>query len=96
MTASELIEQLQDVDPDTEVMVYGYEWGCHSTIGVKCKEVALDYHENDNYGGPHQHLDYFESMLPDEPDNYEQSMRRIRDKCVVKNTVFLVAKEDDE
>jgi hypothetical protein len=59
MTVKQLIEQLQQLDPDIHVMTEGYEGGykdahCNS-IGDP-REVALNVH-TEWYYGPHEQAD---------------------------------------
>jgi hypothetical protein len=58
MTVKELIEQLQQLDPDLHVFVRGYEGG-YDDAGpiVEDKEFALDFHK-EWYYGDHEVSDY--------------------------------------
>jgi hypothetical protein len=58
MTVKELIEQLQQLDPDLHVFVRGYEGG-YDYAGpiVEGKEFALDFHK-EWYYGDHEVSDY--------------------------------------
>jgi len=59
MTVKELIEQLQQLDPDLHVFVRGYEGG-YDYAGpiVEDKEFALDFHD-EWYYGDHEVADYY-------------------------------------
>ena len=65
MTVKELIEQLQQLDPDLHVFTDGYEGGYEDVVSVgNIKEIALNYHD-EWYYGPHvdaeaEHKDSFE------------------------------------
>jgi len=51
MTVKELIEQLQQLDPDLHVFVQGYEGGFdHAGPIGDIKEIALDVHTEWYYG----------------------------------------------
>jgi len=53
MTVKELIEQLQQLDPEIHVFTCGYEGGyCDAHVG-NVKEIALDVHDSWYYG-PHE------------------------------------------
>jgi hypothetical protein len=60
MTVKELIEQLQQLDPDLHVFVQGYEGGYDyaGPIG-DVKEIALNYHD-EWYYGKHEDVNYFD------------------------------------
>ena len=50
MTVKELIEQLQQLDPDLHVFTSGYEGG-YEDVGISgIKDIALDVHEEWYYG----------------------------------------------
>ena len=56
MTVKELIEQLQQLDPDTHVFTNGYEGGyCDAVIPIP-KEIALNVHKEE-WMGPHEDAD---------------------------------------
>ncbi len=57
MTVKELIEQLQQLDPDLHVFVRGYEGGYDDVYLSSEKEIALDVH-NEWYYGKHEDIDY--------------------------------------
>jgi hypothetical protein len=66
MTVKELIEQLQQLDPDLHVFTQGYEGGYEDVVSVgNIKEIALNYND-EWYYGPHvevigeEHRDNFE------------------------------------
>jgi len=62
MTVKELIEQLQQLDPDLHVFVRGYEGG-YDNVGIsEVKEIALDVHE-EWYYGRHEDVNY--SLIED-------------------------------
>jgi hypothetical protein len=56
MTIKELIEQLQQLDPDLHVFTQGYEGGYHDAGVGDIQEIALDIH-NEWYYGPHEDAD---------------------------------------
>lgn len=59
MTVKELIEQLQQLDPDLRVFTSGYEGGYNDAGPVpidNIMEIALDYHDEWYYG---KHEDAF-------------------------------------
>lgn len=56
MTVKELIEKLQELDPETRVMTQGYAGGyCDVSVSEVCN-VALDVN-TPRYYGPHDRLD---------------------------------------
>lgn len=56
MAVKELIEKLQELDPETRVMTQGYEGGyCDVSVSEVCN-VALDVNAPWYYG-PHDRLD---------------------------------------
>ena len=58
MTVKELIEQLQQLDPDLHVFVQGYEGGFDDAGPIgDIKEIALDYHK-EWYYGKHEDANY--------------------------------------
>lgn len=50
MTAKELIELLKTYDPETMVMMLGYEGGYNDVTDVKNDDVILNYHTEWYYG----------------------------------------------
>ena len=50
MTVKQLIEQLQQLDPDLHVFTAGYEGGYNDVYVGKEMEIALDVHEEWYYG----------------------------------------------
>jgi hypothetical protein len=50
MTVKELIEQLQQLDPDLHVFTSGYEGGYNDVYIGNEMEIALDVHEEWYYG----------------------------------------------
>lgn len=57
MTVKELIEQLQQLDPELHVFVSGYEGGYDYAGPISnIKEIALDYHDAWYYG-KHEDVD---------------------------------------
>lgn len=50
MTVKELIEQLQQLDPDLHVFTQGYEGGYNDVHLGEEIEIALDVHEEWYYG----------------------------------------------
>ena len=54
MTVKELIEQLQQLDPDLHVFTQGYEGGYEDVyVGKEVMKIALDVHSEWWYG-PHE------------------------------------------
>jgi hypothetical protein len=57
MTVKELIEQLQQLDPNLHVFTSGYEGGFDDVyVGNDIMEIALDVHE-EWYYGKHENAD---------------------------------------
>ena len=57
MTVKELIEQLQQLDPDLHVFTQGYEGGYEDVyVDEDVMEIALDVHE-EWYYGKHERAD---------------------------------------
>ena len=50
MTVKELIEQLQQLDPDLHVFTSGYEAGFEDVEISEIKDIALNVHEEWYYG----------------------------------------------
>lgn len=50
MTIKELIQQLQQLDPDLHVFVHGYEGGYDDVTISEEKEIALNVNEEWYYG----------------------------------------------
>ena len=51
MTAQELINQLQQLDPNTRVFIQGYEGAYNDATGISSEvEMALDVHSEWWYG----------------------------------------------
>ena len=60
MTVKELIEQLQQLDPDLHVFTSGYEGG-YEDVGIsEIKEIALDVHTDSDewWYGKHEDVNY--------------------------------------
>jgi hypothetical protein len=56
MTAKELIEALQQLDPETRIFTHGYEGGyCDAEVSLPM-EMALNIHKED-WMGPHEDAD---------------------------------------
>ncbi len=56
MTAKELIEQLQQLDPDTRIFTKGYEGGLEDA-GIKGPTADIALNVNDKwYYGPHEYV----------------------------------------
>ena len=56
MTAKELIEALQQLDPEMRVFTHGYEGGyCDAVVSLPM-EIALNIHKED-WMGPHEDAD---------------------------------------
>ncbi len=59
MTVKELIEQLQQLDPELRVFVRGYEGGYDDAGPISgVVEMALDFHDEWYYGN-HETTDYY-------------------------------------
>ena len=56
MTVKELIEQLQQLDPELHVFVDGYEGGYDDVAVSEVKEIALNVH-SEWYYGKHDNVD---------------------------------------
>jgi hypothetical protein len=56
MTVKQLIEQLQQLDPDLHVFTQGYEGGYHYAGVNPPKDIALNVHD-EWYYGPHEDAD---------------------------------------
>jgi hypothetical protein len=55
MTIKELIEQLQQLDPDLHVFTRGYEDGFeYAELKETSIEMALNYYDDEWWYGPHQ------------------------------------------
>lgn len=50
MTVKELIEKLQQLDPELRVFVEGYEGGYNDVDKLREEIIALDFHEEWYYG----------------------------------------------
>jgi len=57
MTIRELIEKLQQLDPDLHVFVHGYEGGYNDADISPVKEIMLNYN-TEWYYGKHEEADY--------------------------------------
>ena len=55
MTVKELIKQLQQLDPELNVFVDGYEGGYDDVVISEIKNIALDVH-NEWYYGKHDNF----------------------------------------
>lgn len=62
MTVKQLIEQLQQLDPELHVFVHGYEGGYNDVTISEEKEIALNVHEEWYYGN-HEDVNY--SLIED-------------------------------
>jgi|APCry1669189534_1035231.scaffolds.fasta_scaffold41364_2 hypothetical protein len=61
MTVKELIEQLQQLDPELRVFVQGYEGGYNDAGPISdIKDIALDYHKGTWYYGSHEDVNAYE------------------------------------
>jgi hypothetical protein len=61
MIVKELIEQLQQLDPELHVFVDGYEGGYDDITISEIKEIALNIHE-EWYYGKHDNADNSKSI----------------------------------
>ena len=50
MKVKELIEKLQELDPEMEVMRHGYEGGVENVTQLEIEQVALNVNEEWYYG----------------------------------------------
>ena len=57
MTAKQLIEILQQVDPETRIFVPGYEGGYDDASANGIRDIALDVH-NEWYYGDHEEANH--------------------------------------
>ena len=57
MTAKQLIETLQQVDPETRIFVPGYEGGYNDATISNIQDIALDVH-NEWYYGDHEEANH--------------------------------------
>ena len=57
MTAKQLIETLQQVDPETRIFVAGYEGGYNDATISNIQNIALDVHDAWYYG-THEDADH--------------------------------------
>lgn len=53
MTIIELIKLLETHDPNTRIMIKGYEYGYHDVTNLLPLTVILN-NNNPDYGGPHE------------------------------------------
>ena len=67
MTIKELIEQLNELDPELHVFVNGYEGGYHYASPSEIKTFCLNVNAEEYYG-PHEDP----SWCPGNPSMYEQ------------------------
>lgn len=65
MTVKQLIEELQQLDPDLHVFTTGYEGGYHYAGVSEPKDIALDVND-EWYYGPHDDI----SKIDDNKDSY--------------------------
>ena len=73
MTAKQLIETLQQIDPETRIFVAGYEGGYNDATISNIQDIALDVHAEWYYG---DHEDADHSYYP------------VKDKVIVKGIVL--------
>ena len=57
MTAKQLIETLQQIDPETRIFVAGYEGGYNDATISNIQDIALDVHDAWYYGD-HEDADH--------------------------------------
>ena len=50
MTAQQLIEKLQQLDPEMRIFVNGYEGGYNNATVSEIRDIALDVHTDWYYG----------------------------------------------
>jgi len=65
MTVKELIEKLQQLDPELHVFVDGYEGGYDDVAISEVKDIALDVHK-EWYYGKHDNFDedrFFDAVV---------------------------------
>ena len=66
MTIKELIEQLQQLDPETHVFVKGYEGGLeYAELKGPAMDIALDVHSEWWYGPHSYYITERHSINPD-------------------------------
>jgi len=63
MKVKELIEQLQKFDPETLVMVDGYEGGYSDISDIYKVPIKLNYHKHWYYGKHEEANEYFGYMM---------------------------------
>jgi len=73
MTAKQLIEKLQQIDPEMRIFVDGYEGGYNDATVSEIRDIALDVH-SDWYYGTHEDADH--------------SYYKVEGKTIVKGTVL--------
>ena len=73
MTAKQLIEALQQVDPETRIFVPGYEGGYNDATISNIQNIALDVHDAWYYG-THEDADH--------------SYYKVEGKTIVKGVVL--------
>jgi len=69
MKVKELIEKLQTLDPETMVVVSGYEGGFHEVTTTEIVKIALNVNTS-RYYGEHEEIgngDYYDKTYVDNP-----------------------------
>ena len=72
MTVQELIDQLSQLDPNTLIMVDGYEGGISEIKSIDDAPIVLNYNSEPWYG-PHE---YLENTDHNEPNAYTYIIKR--------------------
>ena len=70
MKVSELIQILQQYDPEKKILLSGYEGGYYEARGTIPKTVVLNVHE-EWYYGPHDDDDYYGVKEMENPQKEE-------------------------
>lgn len=86
MKVRELIEQLQQFDPEMMVVVDGYEGGADDIKTVDTARIALDYNKGSWYYGKHE----FTSVGLDEAEIFSAGGATIdNDQYTIVTAVYL-------
>ena len=72
MTVQELIDQLSQLDPNTLIMIDGYEGGISEIKSIDDAPIVLNYNSEPWYG-PHE---YLENTDHKEPNAYTYIIKR--------------------
>ncbi|WP_424946863.1 hypothetical protein [Candidatus Spongiihabitans sp.] len=64
MIVKELIQLLQDHDPDKKVIVRGYEGGYNEVLEIVQMDIVPNPHQKASYNGEYENT-YFDDEVPD-------------------------------